>query len=193
MNYFITQFYKPNGKFGKFLGKMMSVFNKKMHKAVLSQIREASTILEIGYGAGTQLELIIKKYPKSQLYGIDISKDMYELAIKKIGKHAKLYVCNCEKTPFPDSCFDVIVTTDTCYFWDNPQKVLEEVKRILKSNGRLCIAYNSIYASAVHSSNSNCKLYDNKSILETLKSYGFRVILQKKCGFKQTLFITEFC
>ena len=67
------------------------------------------------------------------------------------------------------------------------------ITQFYKPNGRLCIAYNSIYASAVHSSNSNCKLYDNKSILETLKSYGFRVILQKKCGFKQTLFITEFC
>lgn len=58
MNYFIKQFQNPNGFIVRLLGKTMSWFNRNMHKSVLSALGNFSTLLEIGYGSGTQLEMI---------------------------------------------------------------------------------------------------------------------------------------
>lgn len=191
MNYFIKQFQNPNGFIGRLLGKTMSWFNRKMHKSVLSAIDKFSTLLGIGYGSGTQLEMIKKHFPDSYLYGIDISQDMYTMASQRLGNAANLFLCDCEKTSFQDSFFDIVVTTDTCYFWESPLKVLDEIKRILKPDGQLIIAYNSMYARSVHASKPQNSMYDDESILKAFDSCGFTVISTKKCGFKQKVFVTN--
>lgn len=116
MNYFIRQFGKPTGKIGWLLGKIMSLSNRKMHKAVLKELRSPEKLLEIGFGSGSQLEMIGREFPNTALYGIDVSEDMLRSARKKLGTRAELSICSIEKTAFPDDYFDTVITTDTCYF-----------------------------------------------------------------------------
>ena len=164
MNPFIKQFGNPSGNIGRLLGKIMAVSNRKMHKAVLSALGRSSRLLEIGFGSGHQLEMISRKYPACELYGIDISSDMLTLAEKRLGGKASLSVCDCERTEFPDGHFDCVITTDTCYFWNETAAVLREIQHILRSSGRLILAYNSMYARAVHNSDPKKGMHDDKSI-----------------------------
>jgi S-adenosylmethionine-diacylgycerolhomoserine-N-methlytransferase len=48
------------------------------------------TVLEIGCGTGRNLELIGRRYPDCQLYGLDISSEMLRSARAKLGERARL-------------------------------------------------------------------------------------------------------
>ena len=189
MNPFIKQFGNPRGGIGRLLGKVMAVSNRKMHRAVLSVIGRSSRLLEIGFGSGHQLEMISRKYPACELYGIDISADMLTLANKRLGNKAALSVCDCERTVFPDGHFDHVITTDTCYFWNDPSAVLREIQRILRPLGRLILAYNSMYARAVHNADPTKGMYDDKSIEKAIADSGMRIISKKKCELGQRVFV----
>lgn len=187
MNPFIKQFGRPTGLIGRLFGKMMTLSNKKMHKAVLAEIGSSGRMLEIGFGSGSQLEMIHSKHPDIELYGIDISKEMLTMAQKSIGNFAILSQCSCEKTDYEDNFFDMVISTDSCYFWKDPQKVLREIRRITRPSGILVLAYNSMYAKAVHKSDSSLGMFDDESISREVKKAGMKIISNKTCGFKQKI------
>jgi ubiquinone/menaquinone biosynthesis C-methylase UbiE len=45
------------------------------------------------------------------------------------------------KIPFEDESFDKIFTVNTIYFWQEPQKLLLEIYRVLKPNGNFCLTF----------------------------------------------------
>lgn len=167
----------------------MSLSNRKMHRAILTELCFPEKLLEIGFGSGSQLEMICRSFPKAALYGIDISGDMLQSARKKLDTRAELSICSIEKTPFPDDYFDNVITTDTCYFWNDPVKALHEVNRITKTGGRLIIAYNSLYAASVHRAKPDCGMYSATTITKQAESAGMKILSQKPCGFKQKVFV----
>ena len=188
MNRFISQFGRPAGAFGRMLGRVMTISNRKMHRAVMSELGSFSELLEIGFGTGSQLEMISRSFPEARLSGIDISEDMLKAAGKRLGIRAELFLCSCESTAFADSRFDAVITTDTCYFWKDAQAVLAEVSRITKPEGRLIIAYNSIYAGSVHKSEGTA-MYNDQTIAAELDKAGMKLISKRSCGYKQTVFV----
>ena len=172
------------------LGGIMTLSNRKMHRAVAAELGEFSSLLEIGFGSGAQLEMISKMYTGKELYGIELSQDMLEVAGNRLGTSVKLSLGDCSETFFPDGFFDVVITTDTCYFWSDPQKVLREIDRITKPKSRLILAYNAVYAGSVHRS-AGGSMCDDKTIKEETRHAGMKVISQKKCGFKQEIYVIE--
>ena len=72
---------------------------------------------------------------------------MYEAAGERLGDKAFLTLGRAEKLPYDENKFDVIITTDTCYFWDEPDKVLAEIFRTLKDKGIFVNSYNTMYVS----------------------------------------------
>ena len=187
MNSFISQFGRPTGAVGRLLGRVMTLSNKKMHRAVMAELNGNERLLEIGFGSGAQLAMIAETYPDAILSGIDISEDMLDAAAKRLDGRAELSLCDCEKTAFKDAGFDAVITTDTCYFWKDPQKVFAEIKRITVPSGKLVIAYNAMYAASVHKSMGTA-MYSDESILAELEKAGIRVTSKCSCGLRQTVF-----
>jgi ubiquinone/menaquinone biosynthesis C-methylase UbiE len=92
-------------------------------------------LLDIGTGPGRLLFEINKRIPQIDLYGIDISASMLDVAkhnLKDI-KNIDLRVGNIAQTDYPDNFFDFIVSTGSFYNWDNPVKGLNEMFRILNT------------------------------------------------------------
>ena len=107
--------------------------------------------------------------------------DMYQAALKKIGDKAVISVGNAEALPYEEEVFHMVMTTDTCYFWENPQRVLSEIYRTLKRNGLFVNSYNTMYAAAVAGSNRDA-LADDASIIAAAKQAGFLYVKIKKIG-----------
>lgn len=61
MKFFIRQFENPTGSFGIFLSGIMNLSNKRMYKANIRKLDGRRRILEIGFGSGRQLEMILIK------------------------------------------------------------------------------------------------------------------------------------
>jgi ubiquinone/menaquinone biosynthesis C-methylase UbiE len=92
-------------------------------------------LLDIGTGPGRLLYEIHKKSPQLELYGLDISPSMLDVAKRNLKniKNVDLQLGNIAKTEYQDNFFDCIVCSGTFYLWDKPVEGLNEIFRILKS------------------------------------------------------------
>ena len=111
-------------------------------KAIIKKMDciDSDNVLEIGIGTGSSLQY----YPKeTKVVGIDISPDMLEVAKKRIVKdkiHNKhMLLMNGERLSFPDNSFDKVVGMYVVSVTQNPQVLVEEMKRVCKNDGDIYI------------------------------------------------------
>jgi phosphatidylethanolamine/phosphatidyl-N-methylethanolamine N-methyltransferase len=98
-------------------------------------------ILEIGVGTGLNLE----NYPDyCQVTGIDTAEQMLRIATQRLQKLRKknitLLIKDASNTDFPENSFDKCLSTYSLCDASNPLRVLGEVKRVCKPNGKIVIA-----------------------------------------------------
>jgi len=182
MNYFIRQFSAPSGSFGIFLAKIMNMSNKKMYRANAACLEDRKRILEIGYGNGMQLQMIKDMYPDTSLYGMDISEEMYHEASGRLGDQAMLSVGDAKELSFQSSFFDAVITTDTCYFWNEPQKVLSEIRRVLKDDGIFINTFNSMYADSVRKTRTDECVHDLNTTASLAEKCDLELVSHRALG-----------
>jgi ubiquinone/menaquinone biosynthesis C-methylase UbiE len=113
----------------------------------LVNIKKGEKVLDLAFGTGWVLEKIIPKTgSKEKVYGIDFAEEMHKVTIerlkkKKIDDRVILTEANVLAMPYKDNTFDVIFASfilDLQKITDIPI-LLEEIKRVLKTNGRAVI------------------------------------------------------
>ncbi len=99
---------------------------------VYDNVRAASSVLDIGCGAGM---LALLKRKGVTLTGVDLS-DECAVAARRNGYDAT-YCAELSQLPFPDASFDYVVSLDVIGHIDFAEKdaVLREVKRVLRPGG----------------------------------------------------------
>lgn len=144
-----AQLRKPQGEFGKIVAGKMNEGNKILTSITYNSISKfaGDEILEIGFGNGFFLPELFEAGIK-KIYGIDYSELMLTEASKILHKYIEenrieLKLGTADKIPFPDINLSKICTINTIYFWDDNQKVVEEIKRVLKPGGIASIGYRS--------------------------------------------------
>jgi SAM-dependent methyltransferase len=94
-------------------------------------------VLEVGVGVGKTL----KYYPEGvELCGVDAVPEALSIAeekAKEIGLKACFKVADVEKLPFPDGSFDTVVSSFVFCTVPRPERGMEEIRRVLKSGGRV--------------------------------------------------------
>ena len=142
-----SQLRKPHGALGKETGKMMNKGNKLMNLAAIEQleIKANDSILEIGMGNGYFVRHILANDNTVQYAGTDFSDLMIEESISNNEEfvrngQARFTLAEASDLPYKDEFFTKVFTINTIYFWDKPEAVLSEIKRVLKKKGVLIIA-----------------------------------------------------
>lgn len=101
--------------------------------------REGMAVLDVGCGTGIHLEL----YQKAgcNVYGIDQSPSMLQVARHRLGESADLYMGDASNMPYPDKKFDLIIFSTVLH--EMPREVraavINEAKRTLKEEGRILL------------------------------------------------------
>jgi ubiquinone/menaquinone biosynthesis C-methylase UbiE len=92
-------------------------------------------ILDVGCGTGTHLDLY-RRY-ECNLYGLDLSPSMLEVARKRLGNAAKLELGNATDMPYEDNQFDLVITMLSLHEMppETRSAVIMEMKRVLKEDG----------------------------------------------------------
>ncbi len=85
-----------------------------------------------------------------------------------------------ESLPFPDATFDAIVCLSALLYFEDPHKGLEEMKRVLKTGGRLVVRtvnrLNFYTARTGHLLDpASHQLYSPDELQALVQSHGFRV------------------
>lgn len=145
---FFKQFSKPQGKLGHLVGWIMASKNKPRLRWGIEKLQSEPhhSILEIGFGPGSFIELMTKEQNhQGKIDGIEISDVMFTQASKRnrnaiLNKQVALHQASVEKIPFEDSSFDRIYTSNTSMFWPSPVENFKEVRRVLKDDGRFVLS-----------------------------------------------------
>eukprot|EP00835_Amoeboradix_gromovi_P002972 NODE_182_length_15748_cov_0.173174.p8 type:complete len:262 gc:universal NODE_182_length_15748_cov_0.173174:12451-13236(+) len=126
-------------------------------------------VLEIGIGTGKNLPYYPFRKMKS-LTMVDFSTKMLSQVEKKLNKTSKSWtywmnpipiykeMVDCQNLPFHDESFDTILSTFTLCSIDDHTKALQEMKRVLKPNGRILFLEHGL--SCTNSPAPNSLKYD---------------------------------
>lgn len=121
--------------------RLFENMNKGLRMAGLRMFRPSKgmNILDVGCGTGTHLE-IYKRY-ECNLYGIDLSPSMLEVAQARLGETARLELGNATDMPYEDNKFDLIMSMLSLHemMQKTRSSVLGEMKRVLKVDGRILL------------------------------------------------------
>ena len=111
----------------------------------LANINNGETVLEVAVGTGLTFLEVVRANPDGNNFGIDITDAMLKIAKSRIGKVGfKNYTISfgdAYDLEFPDNHFDLLINN---YMFDLLPEgdfpiVLNEFKRVLKTNGRLIL------------------------------------------------------
>ena len=106
-------------------------------KDTLKYTDKKDKILECGFGAGR----IIRHLHHSGFDILGIEKDeKIVLRLKKIDPELRIQVGNILNLQFPENTFDTILCFGTIGTIENIDEAIEELKRVLKPNGKLIIS-----------------------------------------------------
>jgi demethylmenaquinone methyltransferase/2-methoxy-6-polyprenyl-1,4-benzoquinol methylase len=116
-------------------------WRKKVVKSV--QKENPATILDIATGTG-DLAIAMAKATSAKITGFDLSAGMLEVGKKKVAeqkldKQIEMIQGDAENMPFADNSFDVITVAFGVRNFENLEKGLDEIYRVLKPGGKFII------------------------------------------------------
>lgn len=166
----------------------------KLH-ALLDLVDESQIqpkkILDVGCASGWLLSEMKKVYPKSSCTGVDLYDKAIAWGNKKY-KTVSLLRADAHKLPFRKETFDVIICTEVLEHVEDPGKVLLEIKRVLKKNGRAIIEMDSgnwlftaIWYVWTHFlkgkvwDHAHIQMFNSLNLAKTIKKSGLKIVSQK--------------
>lgn len=116
---------------------LVDVILKPQKRVLFNEINNLpeGKLLEIGVGNGAHLG----RYIKHEVTGIDTSAAMLETARKNSLRDTMLMEMDGEALLFEDLTFDYVVLSHVIAVVDDPERLLQEVHRVLKPQGRVLI------------------------------------------------------
>ena len=122
----------------------------KWRKKVLQIVSKSNpkVILDIATGTG-DLAILMAQTNAEKIIGLDISAGMLEVGVKKIAAKnlsntIEMILADSENMPFEDNYFDAITVAFGVRNFENLEKGLAEILRVLKPNGVFVILETSV-------------------------------------------------
>ena len=105
---------------------------------------EPKKVLDVATGTGDVIIEIEKQLSPDRMVGLDISPGMLDLGTKKVrsmdfAQKVEMVVGDCENLKFEDNAFDAITVAFGVRNFENLNKGLSEMNRVLRSGGRVMV------------------------------------------------------
>ena len=125
---------KNAGRYDRFMRKDRAAYDE-MYELIRPIVRH-KTVLELATGTGLIAKHIVNA--AAHIEATDASADMIAKA-KRDNRSAKLYfsVQDMFCLPYAGESFDVVIVSNALHIVPQPEKALQEIKRVLKDDGVL--------------------------------------------------------
>jgi ubiquinone/menaquinone biosynthesis C-methylase UbiE len=185
-----------NSTAGEYDSSFDGKFVKVMYEPLLDELKKNTEgkLLDVGCGTGNILCELVNE--KRELFGIDLSENMVKECSKRMEDNAEIKVADAEHIPYKDNFFDILICNASFHHYPHPEEVLKEMKRVLKSGGRLLIGegyasqpFRALINLSFHFSDSgDFKSYGKHEFIRMLEGNGFCIAEVKKTSTHTILY-----
>jgi ubiquinone/menaquinone biosynthesis C-methylase UbiE len=147
-NLAMIMFGRPRGLPGAIGGLLMGPTNLACGKWAVecADIKQTDRVLEIGFGSGTLIEHVAAITTAGHVAGIDPSTVMLGQARRRNAAaisrgQVELREGVAERLQFGEASFDKVIAVNSPQLWTDPAAALGESRRVMKSGGRLVLAF----------------------------------------------------
>ena len=164
------------------------------------------TVLDIGTGYGELLDIARECAPGSRLIGLDLSPAL----LKQVSSRHWAVLADGEEIPLRDTVADVVFLFDVIEHLWSPDRLLREIRRVLKPGGHLLVTTPNLfgvyeYKEFVYPGKRaylndlltlralrrkprryfpyHVRLYTRRELLAVLEAHGFRVLSVRTSNF----------
>ncbi|MGV3697944.1 class I SAM-dependent methyltransferase [Flavobacterium sp.] len=154
--------------------------------SIVSEYIENKVVLDIACGEGYGSNIMSEK--AQLVYGVDIDQTTIELASRKYVKpNLKFSHGDATNIPMEDDSVDVVVSFETIEHHDQHEKMMSEIKRVLKPNGLMIISTpDKLYYSDIPKFNNKFHVKElyKKEFYSLIEGYFSKVqMLTQKYSF----------
>lgn len=175
---------RPHGWFGRrFMGQELNRGNKSMLDAAVEALQptEGERIIDIGFGGGYALDRVRERVAPARPIGVEISVPMIEAGREHWGDAVELHLADVKAMPFVEAAADAVLSVNTIYFWPEPRAALSEIRRVLRSDGRLVLGVRRKSIMRLSPMTwVGFRLYSVRQIEELLRDAGFSMQVHEK-------------
>ncbi|MBS7229915.1 class I SAM-dependent methyltransferase [Flavobacterium psychroterrae] len=179
-----SQLKHPTGEKGIEMANMMHETNINMTRNSIRNlnIESRNSILELGHGNAGHVEFVFEQAKNIKYYGLEMSELMFQEA-RKINrnyvsqKKAFFSLYDGNVIPFQDEYFNKAFTVNTIYFWQEPEKLLSEIYRVLKPKGIFCITFaDESFMKQLPFTQFDFELYTTPKAEKLMEKTSFKII-----------------
>ena len=165
----------------------------KWRKFVVQKVAEIhpTAVLDVATGTG-DLAIALTEIKGVKITGLDISEGMLSVGREKVAKRnladrITLVQGDSEQLPFADETFDAVTVGFGVRNFEDLEKGLSEIRRVLKPNGRLVVLETSVpeKLGKLFSKDRSAYRYLSNSAIHFPYGKKFQEILNK-VGYQQT-------
>ena len=146
--FLMRMFGRPKGVLGRFGGLIMARVNRNAAAQIIEllDVRPDDKVLEIGFGPGVAIQLLLQRVPAGSVAGVDPSQEMVQQASARNAdalrsRRADLRYGSVERLPFADKTFDKAFAINSMQAWPDARVGLREIRRVLKHGGRIVLGF----------------------------------------------------
>ena len=125
------------GDYDAFAERILSVGRSCVAHA---QVGDGDEVLDVACGSGNAA--VAAAQAGGKVTGLDLTPELFDAArarAAEAGVEIELVEGDAEALPFDDASFDVVISTFGCMFAPRHHVAAEEIARVLRPGGRMCI------------------------------------------------------
>jgi ubiquinone/menaquinone biosynthesis C-methylase UbiE len=164
----LRAFGRPQGVLGRLGGMIMARSNRDCAAWVIGllEIKPNDAVLEIGFGPGAGIALLVERTPAEHIAGVDPSPEMIRQATARntatIGHgRVELRRGSADALPFADATFDKAFAINSMQVWPDAMAGLKEMRRVVKSGGTVALGF------------TPRSMQPKQGLIETITAAGF--------------------
>jgi arsenite methyltransferase len=137
----VSQLARPHGVLSRVIAPLLDRNNHtiNLHVAAALNVAPGERVLEVGFGGGVGLAMLLAHEPSAVLSGVEVSPEMLRRCQRRFGDKVQLAQGSVERLPYADAAFDKLFGVNVCYFWPDLSRALQELRRVLSPGGLLVL------------------------------------------------------